>query len=484
MQKRSELLFNIILLPIDFIAVVAAFLASYAIRVKIDARPVANPLGIILFLKIFLLVLPVWIFIFALTGLYSQTVFRSRFSELSKIFVSVSGGTMFLILLDFVSKQPIFPAKAIPIYGYILSFLFVALGRQVIRGIQLWLFNYGIGVRRALLVGSGDLAAQIYSGLSETRDCGYRLVGVVDTARNASKRLPGLPIYTSLEQAVADCGELDEIIQADSALGQEEILSMINYASNHHIRYRFIPNQFGLYASNSTMAAVAGVAMIEIRQTPLDGWGRIVKRAFDVIGSTIGLIILSPVFLLTALAIKLTDPGPVFYKHKRLSRSGRTVYVYKFRSMLLKYCTGSGYGGKTDEEVLTKDLGRPDLAKEFKVEQKLNDDPRVSRVGRFLRKTSLDELPQLCNVLLGSLSLVGPRPIVEAEREHYGEMISTFLALKPGLTGLWQISGRSDIGYEERVKLDIYYIENWSLLLDIKILLKTVVSLLKGQGAY
>ncbi|HSH31606.1 MAG TPA: sugar transferase [Candidatus Saccharimonadales bacterium] len=485
MQKRSELIFNLLLLPIDFIAVITAFVLSYYIRVKLEGRPVADPVGIILLVKIFLLIIPVWILIFAVTGLYSQSVRRSRWAELGKIFVAVSGGTMFLILVDFASRQPIFPAKAIPIYSYGLSFVLVAIGRQIVRAVQRSLFGLGIGIYRVLLVGSGDIARRIIPDLRRTKRSGYQLVGVIDSAHAAEKRVgDGVKVFKSFADALASVGGVDEILQADSALGQEEILEMVNYASNHHIVYRFVPNQFGLYATNSVMNSLAGVPVIEIRHTPLDGWGRILKRAFDVVGAALGLIAAAPLLLLIAVVIKLTDPGPIFYKHKRLSRTGLAIGVYKFRSMLRQYCTGPGYSGKTDAQILGNDLGRPDLAKEFTKEQKLLVDPRVSRFGAILRKTSLDELPQLINVLKGELSLVGPRPIVEAELERYGLGSSTFLALKPGITGLWQISGRSDIGYDERVKLDIYYVENWSLWLDIKILVKTAFSLLKRKGAY
>jgi exopolysaccharide biosynthesis polyprenyl glycosylphosphotransferase len=483
MQKRSELFFNIILLPIDFLAVVGAFVIAYAIRVKIDGRPVPNPLGIVLFLKLFLLILPVWILIFALLGLYNQPVNRSRLTELGKIFVAVSGGTMFLILLDFFSRQPLFPAKAIAIYGYGLSFLFVALGRQVIRAVQLSLFSHNIGIHRVLLIGSGDIAQGLVESLIKTSKTGYKILGVVDSAHNAQKRMEGLKVYPSFAEALKHIRSVDEIIQADSALAPEEVLDLVSYASTHHVAYRFIPNQFGLFATNSSVTMLGGIPVIELRKTPLQGWGRIIKRAFDLIGSIAGLILLSPLFLVIATLIKSTDPGPVFYRHKRLSREGHEVYVFKFRSMILKYCTGGAYSGMSDEEVF-RAIGRPELIEEFKKEQKLANDPRISKIGAFLRKTSLDELPQLINVLRGDMSLVGPRPIVEAELEHYGDETATFLTLKPGITGLWQTSGRSDISYEERVKLDIYYVENWSLWLDIKILLRTALSVFTGRGAY
>jgi exopolysaccharide biosynthesis polyprenyl glycosylphosphotransferase len=467
MQKRSELFFNFLLLPIDFLAVVAGFVAAYGIRVRLDGRPLAYPVSGVLFLKVFLLVMPVWILIFAVNGLYNQTAMRGRINELGKIFAAVSGGTMFLILVDFLSKKPLFPAKSIPIYGYALGFLFVAIGRQIVRSIQRACFRYNVGVRRTVLVGSGPLAQRLAADMMTYQRSGQRIVAVIDEASGAAKRMKGFDIYRSLDEVLKDHPEIDEIVQADSALESEEILELINYASNHHLIYRFVPNQFGIYATHSHMTATAGIPMIEIRQTPLDGWGRIIKRTFDVIGATIATIIFAIPMFIIALAIKLTDPGPVFYRHKRLSRVGKEVYVYKFRSMLLKYSTGKGYSGKTDAEIFAEELGKPELAVEFKKEQKLENDPRVSRVGRILRKTSL----------------VGPRPIVEEELEHYGDEISTFFALKPGVTGLWQISGRSDIGYEERVKLDIYYVENWSLWLDIKILAKTVVTVFTGRGA-
>ena len=485
MRKRSELFFNTLLLPIDFLAVMGAFILAYYVRVKLTGRPVANPLGIVLFLKISLLIIPVWIIIFALSGLYNLTSLRGRLEELGKIFVAVSGGTMFLILVDFISRQPLFPAKAVPIYGYGFSFAFVLLGRQIVRLFQRYLFKYDIGVHRVLLVGSGEIAQKILGDLSDTARSGFRIIGAIDSASRAKERLRGIKVFSSLKDADEKIGpkNIDEIIQADSALGPDEILELVSYANNNHLAYRFVPNQFGIYATNSTVSTLAGLPIIEIKQTPLEGWGRIVKRGFDLVGSLLGLIVLSPLFLLTGLIIKLTDPGPVFYKHKRLSRVGKPIYIYKFRTMRYQFSTGSGFSGMSDAEIF-KAMGRPDLAEEFSKAQKLKDDPRVSPVGKIMRRTSLDELPQLFNVLKGELSLVGPRPIVDAELERYGEERSRFLALKPGLTGLWQISGRSDLDYDERVKLDIFYVENWSLFLDIKILLKTVVVLLGRRGAY
>lgn len=485
MRKRSELFFSLILLPIDFLAILSAFVMAYALRVKIDERPVANPLGIEFFLQIFLLVIPVWILFFAVNGLYNLSSQRGRLWELKSIFVAVSSGVMFMIVLDFLSKTPIFPSKAVPVYAYGLSLVTVVVGRLLVRGIQRRLFRQGVGIYKVVIIGSGVLAQQLAAELNQRSRSGYEVIGVIDTAKGAQKRMSSFRVDLSLTNLLNRLhgGKIDEFIQADSSLGPEEVFEIVEYAANHHITYRFVPNQFGLFATHSELGTLAGMPMVAMKRTPLDGWGRIVKRLFDAVASLAGLIVLSPVFLVIALLIKFTDPGPVFYSHKRLSRVGKSIRVYKFRSMRQEFATAEKYKGKNEVEIFAE-LGRPDLVEEFERDQKVKDDPRVSKIGAYLRRTSLDELPQLLNILRGDISMVGPRPIVPGELERYGTGRPTLLSLKPGLTGLWQVSGRSDVSYDERVKLDIYYIENWSLWLDIKIILRTVVIVLTRQGAH
>lgn len=485
MRKKSELFFSSVLIPVDFLAFLTAFLLAYVIRVRLDTRPVAYPLGLEFFLTLFLLIAPVMLLIFAIVGLYNQSSRRTPLSEIGKVFVGVSGAFMFVLLLDFFVARPLFSSKLIPMYAYGISIVTVISGRLIVRAIQRTLFRTGLGVYNAVVIGSGWLAAQIVRNIETTGMSGYRIVAVLETGNDAPREFNGYPVYKSLDTYLAKYPNtvIDEIIQADSNLNHDEILHLVEYATANHMVYRFVPNQLGLFTANARVASFAGLPTVELRRTPLDGWGRIIKRLFDFVGAAAGLIILSPLLLFIATCSKLTDPGPVLYKHKRLSRENQVFYVYKFRTMKLAFCTGGAYSGKTDAEIF-REIGRPELIDEFKKEQKLKNDPRISNIGQFLRRTSLDELPQLFNILAGTLSIVGPRPIVEAELEKYGKQGSSLLALKPGLTGLWQASGRNDVGYAERVRMDIYYVENWSLWLDIKIIGRTIMSVLKRDGAY
>lgn len=195
-----------------------------------------------------------------------------------------------------------------------------------------------------------------------------------------------------------------------------------------------------------------------------------VKRVLDILIASIGLVVLSPIFLIVALCIKLETRGKVMFKHKRIGKNGKEIYIYKFRSMV------------ENAEDMIKDFS-PEQMKEFKENYKLKNDPRITKVGKFIRKTSLDELPQLLNIIKGELSIIGPRPVIEEELEKYGPSKAKFLSATPGLTGYWAANGRSCTSYEDRMKMELYYVDNMSLKLDIKIIFKTVITVIKRQGA-
>ncbi len=468
MKKRSELIFSLVLVPIDYTMMIIGFVAAYFYRAGSD-KPLAYNIGGMVYLRYLTILLPIWILIFALLGLYSLGSTRRRIDELIKVFIATACGVMALIVLDFFNPTPLFPSKSIIIYGFIASFVLIALARIVMSVVQRVLFHFGVGVHQALILAPRKLVATLEHSLGS----GYHVIN------SSLKDFDARIATTDDVLRIHNQNHIDEIIHMHK--GNQEDTSLLDVCQQYSISYRFIPSIMGLYNANVVTALHGGVPVLELRTTPLEGWGRIVKRIVDFITSLFGLVILSPLFLVIGLIIKLTDRGAVFYAHERLSRTGKKIKVYKFRSMKMEYSTGGKFASKTAEEALAK-FGDPALIEEFKKTQKLRNDPRVSKVGRFLRKTSLDELPQLYNVLKGDLSLVGPRPIIESELERYGKLGGKFLAIKPGLTGLWQVSGRNDIGYKERVELDIYYVENWSLWLDITILWRTLAVIVRGRG--
>lgn len=474
MKKRSELFFSLIQVPIDFMMMVAGFVAAYIVRVKIDVRPTSYQIGAQDYLRILLVLLPIWVVIFALNGLYRLSSTRRPLSEVARIFIATASGVMILVILDFFSPTPIFPSKSVPIYGFIFSFVLIFIARQVVRAVQQYLFRFNIGVHKVAIMGGGTYARELTAKLA-ANNSGYTVVKPTTV---------GTREWTlqSLEKANAKLA-LDEIIQANERYNEAALVDIISFADQHNVTYKYVPTLAGLYRANVETTTLMGVPIVQMIQTPLDGWGRIVKRLFDVMASLAALILSSPVMLLIAIVIKLADPGPVIFPHERLARDGRKFNVYKFRTMRYRYCTGPKMPFKTALEAL-ESFDDPALIKEFKRTQKVKNDPRISRVGRFLRRTSLDELPQFYNVLRGDLSLVGPRPIVEEELQRYGAKAARLLAIKPGLTGLWTISGRNEVSYDERARLEIYYVENWSLLLDLIILTKTAFSIIRGSDGY
>ena len=251
---------------------------------------------------------------------------------------------------------------------------------------------------------------------------------------------------------------------------------IVTYAQEHHIAYRFVPGNSELFVGNIEVDLFQSVPVIAVHQTALVGWGRVVKRLFDLIVGGLMLIIASPFMLLIALAIKLSDGGPIFFRHERLTRFDTKVRIFKFRS------NKRAYNGLEPEEAFAK-MGRPELAEEYRRNgDQLPGDPRYTAIGRFIRRYSLDELPQLINVVRGDISLVGPRALVAYELEQYAKK-NLILSVKSGLTGLAQISGRSNISFEERRALDLYYVQNWSFWNDSVILIKTVWVVLFHKGA-
>ena len=281
-----------------------------------------------------------------------------------------------------------------------------------------------------------------------------------------------------VESALRDIktNNITTIIQTDLYDSAERNQKILGAAQSHHISYSFIPGEAEFYSGKNTIDVFLGYPMISVYQTPLVGWGAIAKRLFDLVVSIILAIIVSPILLVIFIIKKIADPGPAFYISKRLSRFSEPIQLIKFRSMDAKY-------GARDATEDFREMGRVDLIPEYEKNRKVENDPRITRFGQFLRATSLDELPQIFNVLKGDLSLVGPRPILPQEIKLAEGRTALLHSVKSGVTGIWQVSGRSELTFEERIELELYYAQNWSFWLDIKILFKTVGVVLRKRGA-
>jgi exopolysaccharide biosynthesis polyprenyl glycosylphosphotransferase len=479
MKNNASFVYSFCLVIGDFLALVAAFVGAYLLRVTFSDKAITQAVPAVTYLQLFLLLLPFWILIFGLIGLYNRNIYEKRFSELGRLFMGSFVGLLFVIAVDFMSVKPIFPAKLVPIYGFCLAFLFLVIFRNLARALRTMLFSYNIGISNVLIIGDTDIAKELVRSLRHSRATGYRVVGVVGGKSFTQADYNDITVFHTAEQAfkALKSETIHSIIQTELYKDTDRNDEIMNYAQEHHISYRFIPGNTELFVGTIEVDLfLSSVPVITIHQTPLIGWGRIVKRLFDLAVTIPVLILVSPLMLLTALLIKLFGGrGPVLYSHVRLTRYNREFKLYKFRSMHGRYSTGI-----TPEESFEL-MGKPELSKQYRENGDfLENDPRITRIGRLIRATSLDELPQLLNVIKGDLSLVGPRPLIPQELNVY-EKRHAILSVKSGLTGLAVVSGRRSISFDERRKLDMYYVQNWTFWNDIVILLKTVRVLFSGS---
>lgn len=477
MPTKNTKFYSLILLFADMIVLTAAFSLAYIVRVQYDNRPLLNNVYAIDYFTAFLTILPFWIFIFASLGLYNSSTYNRRLVEWGKIAVGAFIGILLVIGWEYISDKHIFPARLVVLYAFAISFLLIVFEREILRLIRGIMFRFGHGIQRVLVVGNSSATKDIADSLSFTSKSGYKIVAIAGPAKVLP---PGLDVvhFTSVDAALKQVKKLriTTIIQTDLYDNEEKNQRVLGTAQTNHISYSFIPGDPEFYAGKNTVDVFLGYPMISVSQTPLIGWGAIAKAIFDRIASLLLIIILSPLFLILIILQLIFNPGPTFYISKRLSQFSKPVNLIKFRSM------GSKYGKKDAAEEFVE-MGREDLAEEYRTNRKVTNDPRVTSFGQFLRNTSLDELPQLFNVLRGDLSLVGPRPILPQETNFSPSRTALLHSVKSGLTGLWQVSGRSNLSFDERIELELFYAQNWSFWLDIKILFKTIGVVLRKRGA-
>jgi exopolysaccharide biosynthesis polyprenyl glycosylphosphotransferase len=475
MRNNSSLVYSFSLVVGDFLALVAAFAGAYILRVSVSHKPISESISAYTYLEIFLLVLPFWILIFALMGLYTSSIYEKRFVEAGRLLVGSFLGLLFVTGLAYFSNKPILPAKLVPIYGFIFAFLFLIIFRNLARAIRSLMFKYDIGITNVLLVGNTPMSFELIDILQDRRTSGYKILGVVTDKEHAAKRYPHLRIFKTMGEAISHIKtrNIHSIVQTELYPDPDKNNDLIDFAQQNHIAFRFIPGNSEMFVGNLEVELFKqSLPVVTVHQTALVGWGRVVKRVFDLIVGGILLVLVSPL-LVIIMALQLLSGRHVFFRQTRLTRFDQSFKVYKFRTVR------PAFNGLTPEEAFVK-IGKPELIERYRNNgDQIAKDPRYGRFGNFLRKTSLDELPQLFNVLKGDLSLVGPRALVPEELSLF-EKRHAILSVKSGLTGLAQVSGRRNIGFNERRKLDMYYVQNWSFWLDIVILFKTVRVVLRG----
>ncbi len=438
-----------------------AFLFAYYIRIGWTATDVIYIQPLPEYAKYTAELSLLWLAVFFIFGLYK---FRGlKQGELfGKVITATSVALALFIIGLFLVKTSFF-SRLIVVYFWGLSILMVPLGRAFVNFIKQWLQYYGTGVEGVWLIAEGNIAVVLRNYIK---------------SRRPGKKLLGISGFFDEENLFAQT-QLNRIILG-AELDKEKMLKLVRFCEDRGITLQYVPSLTSLYTSHITIDTIAGYPLIEIAPTSLSGWGRIVKRFIDIVLSILGIIVLSPVMLVIAIAIKLDSKGPIIYSQKRVGELGKLFTFYKFRSMYSEL--SPGLGGAKAEELLEKLRAEKNEASGPMF--KMKDDPRITKVGKFIRKTSLDELPQLFNVFVGNMSVVGPRPALPNEVVQYGDAAKRRLLIKPGVTGLWQVSGRSDTGFDDYVQMDVYYLEHWSIWLDFKIMFLTFKAVFARKGSY
>jgi len=451
--KRSELFFTFILIPIDALMVVLAVILSYKFRLFFNVVPTVYLEPFNDYLRFFVLALPVWFLVFLINGLYSISDRRNALNEIGKIIVAVSATVALIMAYIFLSRTFFF-SRLIVAEIWVFAIFLLALGRYLIRVIQRILYRYKIGVHRVIILGHNSMTKPIEKELKTNRSLGYEIVKVID--QDGIDKLA----------TIVKNNPCDEIMITDANLPESKTAEVLEFCRLNGLAFKMTPNLFLVRSSHVSIQSLAGVPILEFHRTPIDGWGKIIKRICDIFMSIILIILLSPLMLLTALLVKLTSEGPILFRQERVGLDKNFTF-YKFRTM------------KENAQ-----LEHQKLMQKHGLMFKLKKDPRLTSIGGFLRRSSLDELPQFFNVFKGDMSLIGPRPPMPQEVAQYNDWQKKRLGVKPGITGLWQVSGRSELSFDDWVRLDAYYIENWSLWMDFQIFFKTIWVVLKGHGAY
>ncbi|MBQ2623171.1 sugar transferase [Candidatus Saccharibacteria bacterium] len=473
MRKKSDFILRLLLIIGDALALLLSFAMAYYIRVKIDPRPFTFESQFFEFTKTVVFLVPIMLIILAALGLYRKSIFlgKTRLPERGRLLLAAVLSVAALIVYDFFVGENLFPVRIMAVTAMLLSFVFLLLERIVMRLIVRLIFRNDYAVKRAIIIGNHKNTGYLADYISSTPEAGYRLAGIV----SAKRFIPGdlkTHQYSSLKDALRKA-RADVIFQTD----EKSTEYVYRQSVLRHLEYYFVPSETALSSHFGELELIGNTPAVMVMVTPLVGGYAAIKRLFDIVFSLVAIIITAIPMLITWIILKLSDfKHSAIYSDERLTQYNRRFKCYKFRSMKPEY------SGMPAEKAFVL-MGKPELVKKYRKNgDYMKNDPRITKIGRFIRRTSIDELPQLFNILKGDISLIGPRALKPEELRSYGDR-SLLLTVKSGLTGFAQVSGRRDISFEERRALDIYYVRNWSLGLDLTIFFKTITTVLKGDGA-
>ena len=473
MRKKSDFILRLVLVIGDAVMLILSFAAAYAIRVHVDPRPYVFESQLTEFIMTTAVLLPILLIILSALGLYKKAVYigQSRMPEIGRLLLAAVLSTSALIVYDFFTGKEIFPVRVMAVTSIALCFVFLLAERFTVRFVMRQIFRKDYGTKRVVIIGNSRNTEYLADYITSKPESGYRLAGIVAGRKFIPNDLKEKQ-YASLKDALK-MAHADVIFQTD----EKNTEYVYRQAIQRHMMYFFIPSETALSSHFGEMELIGTIPAVQVKVTPLAGRMAVFKRLFDIFFSLVALLVAAIPMMIIWIILKLSDfrHSPI-YKDERLTQYNRKFTCYKFRSMKPEY------SGMPAEEAFIK-MGKPELIKPYRENgDYMKNDPRITRFGRFIRATSLDELPQLFNILKGDISLIGPRALLPGELRNYGDR-SLILSVKSGLTGFAQVSGRRDIPFEERRALDIYYVMNWSLMLDLSIFFRTIATVLKRDGA-
>lgn len=480
---------------IDAVLAIACFFAAFKLREGsniISETAWAWSKEFVPYAGIFWAIVPI-----RLSMLIYQRVYRlqgafSYIAEFIKVLKAVAVGSLFLVTFTFFFRggfafRDFSYSRGVFIIDFVLSLIVFSTFHLALRYVQTFVRERDINLIPTLIVGRNGEAEQTIRELKERRDLGYRVVGIIDESWKAKRKNAEIletPVVGNLDNLSEVIMKLSiqEVIITDSNLPSEKLFeAMMKIGRERRVEFRLAPNIFNSLPQKTSVEQIGILPMVRLFREPLNDAERFLKRTSDIAISLIVMILTSPIWLIISILIKLDSKGSILFKQERVGMDGRVFLCYKFRTMF------ADADENLHKEAYEKNIKGAEEAnagdEEKPVFGKVKNDPRITKIGRFLRRTSLDELPQFLNVLRGEMSVVGARPPIPYEVEAYELWHRRRLDMKPGITGLWQVSGRNRLTFEEMVKIDLFYIENWSLWLDLKIILLTLPAMLRGDGA-